>query len=136
MIDDDDVDARVARHGQRLERLGAAIDGDDQLRPFLGKPYQRLPRRTIALHQPVGDIGFGIGAELAKQTDQQSGGGGAVDVIIAEDGDRLAPLDRVGEPAGRLVHVPEDARIRHEAADGRSAMALQSSRTTPRARSN
>jgi hypothetical protein len=34
VIDDDHVAPGVARHLQRLERLRAAIDGDDQARAF------------------------------------------------------------------------------------------------------
>ena len=116
MVDDDDVDARRLGHGERLEGLGAAIDGDDQRRAALGDPDQRLARRAVALHQPVGDIGLGVEPELAQQADQQGRRGGAVDVIIAEDGDRLAGLDRVGEPRRGLVHVAEDGRIGHEVA--------------------
>ena len=101
MVDDDHVDAGRLGHGQRLERLGAAIDGDDQLRAALGDPHQRLARRAVALHQPVGDIGLGGEPELAQQPDQQGGRGRAVDVIVAEDGDRLAcarPRRRAARP--------------------------------------
>ena len=35
----------------------AAIDGDDELRPFLGKSGQRRGRRSIALGEAVGDVG-------------------------------------------------------------------------------
>ena len=112
MIDDDHVDAGRLRHVERLERLRAAIDGDDQPRAALGDPHQRLAGGAVALHQPVGDIGLRIEAEIAQQADQQGGRGRAVDVIIAEDGDRLAGLDRVGEPCGGRVHVAEAATDR------------------------
>ena len=125
MIDDDHVDSGLARHRQRLEGLGTAIDGDDQFRSLLRKPDQSLAGRAVALHQPVGNVCARIGAELAEQADQQGRRGRSVDVIIAEDGDRLAGLDRVGEAPGGLVHVPEDARIGHEAADRRGPVALQ-----------
>src|SRR3546814_1160573 len=46
-------------------------------------------------------------------------------VIITENGDRLLALDRIGQPLSRLVHVAENGRIGHEAANGRHPMALQ-----------
>src|SRR3546814_1489766 len=46
-------------------------------------------------------------------------------VIITENGDRLLALDRIGQPLRRLVHVAENGRIGHEAANGRHPMALQ-----------
>ena len=123
MIDHDHVDPGRLGLGKRLEGLRAAIDGDDQGRAALGDPHQCFSRRPIALHQPVRDIGLRLEPELAQQADQQGGRGGAVHVIIAEDGDRLAPLDRVGDARGRLVHVLEDGRVGHEGAKRRRPVA-------------
>src|SRR5690606_33516563 len=41
-----------------------------------------------------------------------------------EDRYRLASLDRIGEPCGGGVHVAEDRRVGHEAAQRRRALAL------------
>jgi hypothetical protein len=125
VVDDDHVDPGRLRRRERLERLGAAIDGDDQRRAGLGDPHQRLARRAIALHQPVGDIGLRLEPERAQQADEQGGGGRAVDVVIAEDRHLFPALDGVGEPFGRLVHVAEDGRIGHEAAQRRRPVALE-----------
>ncbi len=124
MIDDDHVDARIPRHGQRIERLCAAIDGDDQRGAFGTKPHQRLARGAIAFHQPVGDIGAGGQAEIAQQADKERGAGRAIDIIVAEDGDRLARLHRVGDARGGALHVLKQARIGHERADRGQAMRL------------
>ena len=119
MVDDDNVDSGRLRHRQGLEGLGAAIDGDDERGAALGDPHQRFARGAVTLHQPVGDIGLGLEAELAEQADQQGRRGRAVHVVIAEDRDRLLRRDGVGEPFGRLVHVAKDGRVGHEAAQGR-----------------
>ena len=56
MVDDDHVEAGGVGLLERLERLRAAIDGDDQARAALLQLDQRLARRAVALHQPVGDV--------------------------------------------------------------------------------
>ena len=43
MVDDDHVDAGRLRLRQRLERLRAAIDGDDQLAPRCLQPTSASP---------------------------------------------------------------------------------------------
>ena len=117
VIDHDHVHARGLRHVERLERLRAAIDRDDQRRARLRQPHQRLARGAVAFHQPVGDIGRRLDTQIAQQQDHQRRGGGAVHVVIAKDRDFLARLHGVGEPLGRPIHIAEDRGIGHEAAD-------------------
>ena len=107
MVDDDHFDPRRLGLGDRIERLRAAIDRDDELRSRLTDFDERGARRAIAFHQPVGDIGADGKAEPAQQPHEQRRRGCAVDVVIAKDRDGLALLDRVGEPRGGGVHVPE-----------------------------
>lgn len=45
------------------------------------------------------------GAGGAPVIDQQSSRAGAIHVIIAKNGDRLAPFDGVGQTQGGGVHV-------------------------------
>ena len=101
----------LAAISSALERLRAAIHRNDQARAALRDPHQRLAARAVALHQPVGDIGPGIEAELPQQPDQQRRGGRPVHVIVAEDRDRLAALYRIRQPFCRAVHVAEDRGI-------------------------
>ena len=63
VIDDDDIDARIVRHVQRLIRHGAAIDGDDKAAALLAEPDQRLSRRAVSFEQAIGDVMVRIGAE-------------------------------------------------------------------------
>ena len=125
MVDDDDVETGGLRLLERFERLGAAIDRDREARAALLELDQRRARRAVALHQPVGDVDHRLGAEPAQQQDEQGRAGRAIDVIIAENRDRLAGLDRVGEPLGALVHVLEAGRIGQEIADRRLAVTLE-----------
>ena len=125
VIHDHNIDTGALRCRQRIERLRAAIDRDDQLRAAFRDPDQSLARRAVAFHQPVGDIRLGVESQIAQQPDQQRRRGCAVDVIVTEHRHPFAPLDRVGEARGRLVHVAEDRRVGHEAADGRVAVQVE-----------
>jgi hypothetical protein len=44
---------------------------------------------------------------------------GTIHVIVAEHGHRLAALDGIGKARGTLVHVVDDAGIRHQCLDRR-----------------
>ena len=123
MVDDDHVEPGGLGFLERFERLRAAIDADRDARAARLQLDQRLARRAVALHQPVGDVDHRLRAEPPQQQHEQGRAGRAVDVIIAEDRDRLAALDRVGEPLRALVHVLEAGRIGQEVADRRVAVA-------------
>ena len=115
-----DEGEEASGHGH-LAAVGVAF----LLGAALRDPDKRLARRPIAFHQPVRDIGLGIAAERSKKPDEQSRRGGAVDVIVAEDGDGFRRLDRVGKPLGRLVHVAEAGGVRHEAAKSRRPVPIE-----------
>jgi hypothetical protein len=119
MVDDDHIQARISRFFQRVERLRAAINADGDACAFRLQFDERFARWAVTLHQPVGDIDHRLGAEPPEQQHEQRGAGRAVDVVIAEDGDRLALLHGVGEPPGALVHVRETAGVGEEVADPR-----------------
>ena len=55
---------------------------------------------------------------------EQRRGAGAVDVVIAEDGDPLAPRDGAGETLGGGAHIGERQRVWHEVAQRRLQVAL------------
>jgi hypothetical protein len=134
VIDHDHIHTGAFRHFQRLERLRAAIDRDDQARSGFGELHQRRAGRAIALHQPVRDIIARLQPQLAQQADQQRRAGRAIDIIIAINGDRLARLHRVGKAGSRPVHVAEDRRVRHEVAQRRCAMRFHFLARAPRGR--
>lgn len=125
VVDDDHVDCRVAGGVERVECLRAAIDRDDQRGAFAGEADECFARRAIAFEQAVGDVGAGFDAEIAQDEHHQRGGGGAVDVVIAEDRDLFAGLHGVGEALGGAVHVAEDRRVGHERADRRRTVRVE-----------
>eukprot|EP01136_Pigoraptor_vietnamica_P020327 Opistho-1_new@69082 len=125
VIDHDHFGARLAGFGQRVEGHRAAIDRDDQVGALALQPHQRFARRAIAFHQPVWDVGARVEAQVAQQPDQQGRRCRAVDVIVAKDRHRLAPLDGLRKPFGRRVHVAEDRGVGHEGTDAGVAVRLQ-----------
>ena len=122
VVDDDDIEPGRLGFFQRLERLRSAVDAhrDAGTAPF--QLDQRFAGRAVAFHQPVGDIDDWRRSEPPEEEHEQRRAGRAVDVIVAEDRDRLALLHRVGEPLGALVHVLEAARVGQEVADPRVAV--------------
>ena len=58
--------------------------------PSLTQPGKRLRRRAIAFGEPVGNIGGGTVPMGAQEALDQRDRGRAVDVVVAEYGDRLA----------------------------------------------
>jgi hypothetical protein len=53
----------------------------------------------------------------AQEFGEERRAAGAVDVVVAEDRDRLPALDGIGEARGRGFHVAQLVRIRHEVAE-------------------
>ena len=60
-----------------------------------------------------------IDAGVAQKARQQCGRGRAVNVVVAEDSDRLAAHDRVGDAGGCLRHGGEHVRVGHRSLDRR-----------------
>ena len=118
VIDDDDVAAELAGARQRLAAGGAAVDGDDELGAVLDEPFDGRRVRAVAFEQAVGDVDARLQPVMREEAAHQSGGRGAVDVVVAEDGDRLALLDRIGETRGRRLHVAHAVGIGHQRLQG------------------
>ncbi len=115
MVEHDDIEARVARRLQRRVRRGAAIDGDDEAGTLVFQLQQRARRRAIAFAHPVGDVDARFDPERGQEIVQQRRRARSVDVVIAEDRDALAVLDRVAHARDRLVHVLEIRRLGQQA---------------------
>ena len=117
MIDDDHLGARRVGGIDRRAGHRATIKGEDQPRAVLGETAQHFCARAISLGQPVGNVGQGLlvmGAEIALD---QSDGGRAVDVVVAEGGNLLPSDNRVPEARGSTLHVLEARRVWQERAE-------------------
>lgn len=119
VIDDDDVDIARGSGGKRLVAGGAAIDGDDQLSTVIDQLVDRRRIGAVTFEDAVGDIDGRPDAEMAEKAKHQRRGGGAVDVVVTEDGDALAALDGAQKAGCRLFAIGQLMGIGHQAADRR-----------------
>ena len=119
VIENDDIEAELARFRNRLMAHRAAIDGDEQRRALLRQRIDRLHIRAIALKNAIRNMDKKRRSGSAEKIRQQRRRAGAIDVVVAEDGDRLARLDRRCEPRRRRYHVDKDIGIGHQPAQGR-----------------
>ncbi len=119
MVEHHHVHAEAPGLGQGLVPGGAAIDGDEEGRALLGEHPHRRDVGAVAFRDAVGDVEPVGHAEVAQRARQQGGTRRPVDVVIAEDRDLLALLDRDGEPVGRGLHVDQHGGVGQEVAQAR-----------------
>ena len=119
VIDDDGVEAELFGFYERLDAGRAAIDADEKLCPALGERPHRLDIRAVTFEQTIGNVDDRREAALAQIARQQRRRGGAIDIVIAENGHALAARHRVGNTLRRLLHGGEHMRIGHRVLDGR-----------------
>ena len=102
---------------ESLETRCAAVKSDQQ-RGATGCQLADGARiGTVAVDKTVGDIDRGIEALAAHIANEDGNRGGAVDVVVAEDGKLFAALDGVGDAAGGRVHIGEQRRIGQQRPD-------------------
>ena len=124
MIEHDHVEAEPARELERLMTDGAAIDGDEERRAVRRKAGDRLAVRAITLGDAVGDVYDRFAPARSEIFARERRAAGAVDVVVAEDRDPFAALDRMLEALCRRLHVAQAKRVRHQVAQGRIEIAL------------
>src|SRR6516165_10516739 len=112
MIDNDHLKPGIGGLGQWQMSRCTAIDGDDYPHTFIPQAQQRWGVRTVTLVQPVWHVDPCPGSDGREEPRQQRRGGGPVDVVIAEDADRLAVARRTHEPRGSNFHIAQMRRIR------------------------
>ena len=118
VIDDNDLQPFGGRGGERFGSGGAAIDGHDEPRALAREAPQRRQVRPVAFAPAVGNVDADAPAHRLDIKTQQRRGGRAVHVVVAEDADGLAGLQRVGEARCGAVHVGDRGRIGERVAQG------------------
>ena len=111
MIHDRDRQIHGARRFQRLNRRRAAIQRDDKLRALVFEMRQGGRVGAIAFFNPVGHIDERRFRHRAQPGMQLGGRAGAVDIIVGEQRDFRAALDRVPDQRGRVIHAGEAGRV-------------------------
>ena len=119
MIDHDHRHAEPPRFGQRLEAGGAAIHRHQQRGALAREHADRLGIGAVAFKDPVGNMNQRVEPAMAQVPRQQRRRGGAVDIVIAEDRDLLAPDRGLRDALGGGFHLGHGVGIGHQFADGR-----------------
>ena len=115
VVDDDDFGAGLVGGGDGGLCRGAAIDREDEPRAvFAPRPASASGRRAVAFGEPVGNISRHALPMGAQEALDQRHGGRAVDVVVAEHGDRLVGPYGGGKARGRLLHVLEARGVRQQ----------------------
>ena len=107
VVGDDKIHAKRAAELGFLVGGDAAVDRDDELHILRVQRTHGNFIEPVALLQPRRDIACHMAAALAQKFCQQARGRDAVDIIVAEYADMLAPLQRLFDARGGLVHVEQ-----------------------------
>src|SRR5262249_57294330 len=101
VVDDDDVKTHALGLGERLDAGGAAIDGNQQLRPTFSKRLDGGDVRPVTFEDAIGDVDERFDPGRTQKTCKQRGACGSIDVVVAEDGDAFTAYDGVCDPRRR-----------------------------------
>ncbi|MBV6467223.1 MAG: hypothetical protein PGMFKBFP_02566 [Anaerolineales bacterium] len=107
MVRDDEVQPEVTRVAGFFGRADSAVHADDESNPVRVEFVERVVVQSVAFLEAVGDVLVDVAAEGAQTLDQQRGGGDAVHVVIAIDGDPFAIRER------GLDAIHGDAHVLH-----------------------
>lgn len=107
MVYDDDFAVRVQDALHRLYGVGAAIEGDEQVRlvRLAERAFDGFLRQTVSFFEPQGhDVGREV-FELLQNGNHERGARNAVHIVVAADSDLLAIVDRLGDTDRRLLEI-------------------------------
>ncbi len=92
--------------------------------PLSGEGGHRLDVGAVAFGHAVGDVDERLAAASPEIFADERRRAGAVDVVVAEDRDLFAALDRDAQARGRGLHVGQDEGVGHQVAQRRVEIAL------------
>jgi len=91
----------------------AAVDGDEEFGALVGEGVNCGFVEAIALVEAVGDVGVDCGfwCDGVEDVVEDCGGGDAVDIVIAEDGDFFVFVDGGEDSLGGFVEVWDEGGV-------------------------
>ena len=92
VVDDDDIDATLASHADRLDRADAAIDGDDELRAFVDELAESVGVETVAVSKTIRQEDTGRDANGAEEAEEHARRRHAVDVVVSVNDDGIVSV--------------------------------------------
>ena len=105
VVSDHQLHAQLPAQPGFLHGGDAAVHGDDEFYSFLMQLAQGDGVEAVALFQTAGDVADAVRAVAAQEIRQKTGGGDAVHVIVAKNGDFFLILDGQRHPSGGEGHV-------------------------------
>ena len=110
MVGDHHIHADGAGKGHLLHAGDAAVHGHQQRGAALAQSFDGLAAEAVAVLDPAGDVVYHFSPAAFQIIHHNAGGGDAVHVIVAENGDLLTVGKGLGDPLHSLVHVPHQER--------------------------
>ena len=111
VVGDDEIHADLAAVSGLIVGGDAAVHGDDEADALLLERGDGAAVEAVALLDAGGDIVDHPSALAAEKLRQKAGGSDAVHVVVAEDGDGLAPFQRRAHPRHGRSHVGQGEGI-------------------------
>ena len=120
VVGDDHVHAQGVGEVHLLHAGDAAVHRDEKPCALAVQPFDGVAAQAVAVLDAAGDVVQHVGAPALEVVHQNTGGGDAVHVVVAEHGDLLPVRQRLLHTGRGLVH------IRHqERAVGQTLLLLQ-----------
>jgi len=107
VVGDDHLQAELSSIPHLFYGADAAIDGNQEMTPFLGQSLQRFSMEAVPLINPMRDIRPGLSAQGEDGLGQESGGGDPIGIEVAIDSDPLLLADGLADAGHRLVYPPQ-----------------------------
>ncbi len=101
MVGDQHVDAERPRRGDAFDACDAVVDGDDQVRLPRGRERDDLGGQPVAELEAVRHQELDRRAHRGETAHPDRAGGRAIGVVIGDDKQPFAALDRAGKPLAR-----------------------------------
>ena len=111
VVGDHKVQSQFPGTGRFLHRRDTVIHRDDQLEALLGQRLQRRAGQAVTA-APGRQFAAHMGPLTGKTFVEDGCGGNTVHVVIAVDDDELLPFYGTFNALHRLVHVPQQERVR------------------------
>ena len=124
VVGDHNVHPQLLCKGGFLHGGDAAVHRDHQLHALAGELPQGHFVQAVALLQPAGYVGYAVRPMAAEKMGQQARGGDAVHIIVAEDGDFLAPGHGKSHPSGGGSHIRQGKGVRQRSIESENLNCL------------
>ena len=111
VIGDHHIDTQSLGVGYLGRSGDAAVHRDDELHALLAQPVHCAAVQAVTLSGAVGNIAYNMSASLPQKFCEQTGGGDAIHIIVAVDGDGVPPFHGLGDADGGPVHIPHEKRV-------------------------